>query len=83
VSSFVAFSVGAFVPLLPWFFTEGTAATVVSLVVALVAAAAVGVTLAVFTQRSKIRTAARQAGIAAVAAGLTWVIGNIAGTAVT
>lgn len=82
VWSFLSFSVGAVVPLLPWFFGSGTAATVVSITLALLAALVVGATLAIFTQRSKIRTALRQAGIAAAAAAVTWVIGNIAGTAV-
>lgn len=83
VWSFVSFALGAFVPLLPWFFASGAAATIVSLVLALLAALVVGATLAVFTQRSKMRTALRQAAIAAAAAGVTWVIGSIAGTAVT
>lgn len=81
--SFVSFAAGAFVPLVPWLFGSGAAATIASITLALLAALIVGATLAVFTQRSKIRTALRQAGIAAAAAGITWVIGNIAGTAVT
>ena len=33
VSSFVTFAVGALLPLIPWFFTRGTAAVVASVVV--------------------------------------------------
>jgi VIT1/CCC1 family predicted Fe2+/Mn2+ transporter len=81
-SSFVAFGVGAILPLLPWFFTEGTGAVLVSVVVGLVAAAVVGVVLAHFTERSKVWTAARQVGIAAVACAVTYAIGSVVGTAV-
>jgi VIT1/CCC1 family predicted Fe2+/Mn2+ transporter len=78
-SSLVAFSVGAIIPLAPWFVAAGTAAVVISVVLALVAALAVGTALAVFTGRSKARSALRQAGIAAFAAVVTWVLGSLVG----
>ena len=81
-SSFVAFSFGAAVPLVPWLVGSGTTATVLSVVLGLLAAAVVGVVLAVFTERSKIRTAARQVGLAAAACGLTFVIGSLLGVTV-
>ena len=75
-SSFVAFSVGAIVPLIPWFITEGTAAIVASALLGVIAAAAVGATLAKFTERSMVRTATRQVGWAVAAASVTWLIGS-------
>jgi VIT1/CCC1 family predicted Fe2+/Mn2+ transporter len=81
-SSFVAFAIGAILPLIPWFFMEGNAATITSVVVGLVAAAAVGATLARFTQRSTLRTAGRQVGLATAACLLTWAIGSILGATV-
>ena len=81
-SSFVAFSFGAAVPLVPWLVGSGTAATFLSVALGLLAAAVVGVVLAVFTERSKIRTAARQVGLAAAACGLTFVIGSFLGVTV-
>ncbi len=81
-SSFVAFAVGAILPLLPWFFSDGNGAIVASAVIGLVAAAAVGVTLAVFTERSKTRTAARQVGWATAACALTWLIGTALGASI-
>ena len=42
VSSFVSFSVGAIVPLVPWFFGGGTAAVVASIVLGAIAALARG-----------------------------------------
>lgn len=82
ISSFIAFAIGAVLPLLPWFITEGTAAMVASVVIGLLSAALVGVALAQFTERSKVRTAARQVGWAAGACVVTFVIGSLLGTTV-
>lgn len=82
LSSFVAFAIGAIIPLLPWFFGEGTAALVASIVLGLTAAAAVGVALAFFTRRSKLRTAARQVLLGSGACLLTWLIGSLLGASV-
>lgn len=82
VSSFGAFAVGAFVPLAPWFLVDGTAAVLASVIVGLIAALSVGWVLAVFTERSKIKTMARQAGLAIAACGLTWAIGSLLGATV-
>jgi VIT1/CCC1 family predicted Fe2+/Mn2+ transporter len=81
-SSFVAFAVGAALPLLPYFVAGGLGAAVASVIIGLVAAAAVGATLAVFTERSKIRTAIRQVGLAAAACVLTVGIGGVLGATV-
>src|SRR5438874_4331611 len=51
VSSFVAFAIGALLPLLPWFFGSGTAATIASIVLGAVASVVVGALLARFTGR--------------------------------
>jgi VIT1/CCC1 family predicted Fe2+/Mn2+ transporter len=78
-ASFVAFCVGALVPLMPWFFGEGTAATVASIVAGALGAVVVGAVLARFTERPVARSAARQLLIAAVAAGVTYVVGSLVG----
>lgn len=82
VSSFVAFTLGALIPLLPWFFTEGTGAVIASALLGLVAAGTVGAVLARFTERSIVRTAARQIGWATVACAVTWLIGSWLGSVV-
>ena len=81
-SSFVAFAIGAILPLIPWFFMEGSGAILASVIIGLVAAAAVGATLAHFTERSKVRTAARQVLIAVAAGAITWLIGSLLGATV-
>lgn len=82
ISSFIAFSLGALLPLMPWFFAEGNAAIIASAILGLVAAATVGIVLARFTERSMLRTAARQVGWATVACAVTWVIGSWLGNVV-
>ncbi len=82
VSSFVAFAIGALIPLFPWFFAEGNGAIVASAILGLVSAAAVGITLARFTERSAVRTAARQVGWAVAACAATWLIGSWLGAVV-
>lgn len=81
-SSFGAFAIGAALPLVPWMIGGGAAATIASVVIGLIAAALVGVVLAVFTERSKVRTAARQVGLAVAAGGLTFAIGSLLGATV-
>lgn len=83
VGSFLSFCVGALVPLIPWFVGSGTAAVWWSLVLAVAAAAVVGVALASFTGRSAWYSAARQALIASVAAGVTFAVGRALGVTVT
>ncbi|MEL7158858.1 MAG: VIT1/CCC1 transporter family protein, partial [Actinomycetota bacterium] len=66
LSSFVAFSLGAAVPLLPWLFGAGDLATIASVVLGLFASAVVGLVLATFTERSRLVTVGRQVGLAKV-----------------
>jgi VIT1/CCC1 family predicted Fe2+/Mn2+ transporter len=82
VTSFVAFAIGALLPLIPWFFAEGDAAIIASTVVGLTAAAIVGVILARFTERSMWRTASRQVAWAAGACLATWLIGSWLGATI-
>jgi VIT1/CCC1 family predicted Fe2+/Mn2+ transporter len=83
VGSFFAFAVGAIVPLVPWFFAEGTGAVVASILLTVVAAAAIGFLLGTFTGRSRLFSAARQVAIAVVAAGVTFGIGHLVGVETT
>jgi VIT1/CCC1 family predicted Fe2+/Mn2+ transporter len=80
LSSFLTFALGAFIPLLPWLWIKGTGAIVASVVLSAVAAVAVGMVLAAFTQRSLVRSALRQLVITAVAAAVTYGVGRGIGT---
>jgi VIT1/CCC1 family predicted Fe2+/Mn2+ transporter len=76
-SSFVSFSVGAVIPLLPWFFISGVGAIIASIVLGTVSALAIGWGLGVATGRSPLKGALRQLGIAAVAAAVTYGVGSL------
>jgi VIT1/CCC1 family predicted Fe2+/Mn2+ transporter len=79
VSSFVFFSIGALLPLLPWFFIDGQEAMVASVVLGLLGAASVGFALAYFTDGSKLRLSSRYVIIAACSAAVTFAIGSAVG----
>lgn len=81
-SSFLAFAIGALVPLLPWLFTRGGAALGTSIVLGALAALVVGASLARFTGRSAARSAVRQLLWAAVPAAITFGIGAVVGVGV-
>ena len=81
-SSFFAFAIGALLPLFPWFFGSGAAATVASVILGFIGATVVGALLARFTGRSIIFSASRQVAIATVAAGTTFLVGNLVGVGV-
>jgi VIT1/CCC1 family predicted Fe2+/Mn2+ transporter len=79
-SSFGAFAVGAILPVVPWFFGSGAAATWASLIIGLSAAALVGFLLATFTERSRVRTVTRQVLLAAGSCGVTFLVGKAVGS---
>ena len=82
ISSFLAFAVGAIVPLFPWFFGAGTAAIVASIVLGAITALVVGTALARFTGRPASRSAARQLLLTAGPAALTYGLGSVVGVGV-
>ncbi len=79
LASLVMFSLGAFLPLLPWLFLHGSVAVVTSVVLAAVGSVALGGVLGHFTGRSKVTSALRQLGLTAVAAAITSGIGHLVG----
>jgi vacuolar iron transporter family protein len=78
-ASFGAFAAGAFVPLLPWLLTSGSAAIISSVAAAAIAALASGALLGAVSGRSKWRSALRQLAIGTVAAAVTYGVGRLVG----
>jgi VIT1/CCC1 family predicted Fe2+/Mn2+ transporter len=76
-SSLVTFSLGASVPLLPWFLDAGTSATVGSLVLALIAAFAIGAYLGSRASGRWLFSGLRQVFVLILAAGATYLIGTL------
>ncbi len=81
-SSFVAFSLGAIVPLIPFLFTSGATALVVSAGLSAVTLFAVGSAMTILTGRGVLFSGARMLGIGAVAAAITYGVGRLVGVAV-
>ena len=78
-SSFVTFSIGASIPLIPYFFGSGTAALVAAVILGAVAALTVGALLARFTGRPVGLSAVRQLVFSAIPAAITFGIGTAVG----
>jgi vacuolar iron transporter family protein len=81
-SSFLAFAIGALVPLVPWFVGSGSAATIASAVAAIVAAVVVGVVTARMVERPVASVAGRQLLFTVVPAAITYAIGSAVGVGV-
>jgi len=80
--SFGAFALGAIIPLAPFLLTEGLAAIVISVVLALIALFVVGALVSLLTGRGLLFSGLRQVGIGGAAAAVTFVVGSIIGVAV-
>jgi VIT1/CCC1 family predicted Fe2+/Mn2+ transporter len=81
-TSFVLFSIGAIVPVLPYFFLSGTVAVVVSAALSVVGLFTIGALITLFTGRGALYSGGRQVAIGAAAAALTYVVGRLIGGAV-
>jgi VIT1/CCC1 family predicted Fe2+/Mn2+ transporter len=77
--SFVAFAVGAAVPLVPFLVTSGSAALGAAGVLAGVALFSVGALISLVTDRSALRSGGRQLVVGALAAAGTYVVGRLVG----
>jgi len=80
--SFVAFALGAVVPVIPYLIGSGTAALVASLGLSLVALFAVGAAVSLLTGRSALFSGTRQLAIGLGAAAVTYAIGSLIGVSV-
>jgi len=79
IGSFLAFAIGAFVPLLPFILLTGGTALAVSIGLTSLALFAVGASVSLLTGRSALYSGARQLLIGIAAAGITYVIGSLIG----
>jgi VIT1/CCC1 family predicted Fe2+/Mn2+ transporter len=82
VSSLFSFSVGAAVPLVPWFFLRGLPAVAISVCAVALCSVVIGVLLSQATGRPPVRSAFRQVVVCMVAAGVTYLVGRLVGISV-
>ena len=79
IGSFLAFAIGAVIPVIPYLVLDGTAAFAVSLGLSLVALFGVGAAVSLLTGRGLIFSGFRQLGIGLAAALVTYAIGSLIG----
>ena len=79
VSSFLAFAVGALIPVIPFFFGASVGLVAASLVVSAIALFTVGAVLSLFTGRGVLFSGGRQLAIGGVAAVITFGLGKLIG----
>ncbi len=82
-SSLALFSVGALIPLAPWFFTQGGVAEAWSVVLTAGTSLVVGGAISSSSGNSAVRGGARQLAIVVLASAITYGIGSLFGTAVS
>ena len=82
-SSFASFGIGAFVPLLPFLLSTGTAALLGSIALTAMSLFAVGAAISLFTGRNALRDGLRMLVIGAAAGGVTFVVGKLVGVSLT
>jgi VIT1/CCC1 family predicted Fe2+/Mn2+ transporter len=79
VGSFLAFGIGAILPVIPFFFGGSTALVILSLAISGAALFSVGALLSLFTGRDVLFSGGRQLIIGAVAAAITFGLGSLIG----
>jgi vacuolar iron transporter family protein len=82
-SSFVMFSIGALVPLVPFLFTSGEEAVMISASLSGVTLFGVGGAMTILTGRGFLLSGTRMLAIGAVAAAITYGVGKLLGVAIS
>jgi VIT1/CCC1 family predicted Fe2+/Mn2+ transporter len=82
VASLVTFAIGAFVPLIPWYFFDGARAAEISIGGSVIAAFAIGALLGYHTDRRWLVGGIRQVIVIALAASVTYGAGRLFHTVV-
>lgn len=77
--SFVAFTIGALIPLIPFLLLSGSTAFVTSIVASLVALAVLGFGISRLTHRPALFSSVRQVLLGGVAAAVTFAVGSLVG----
>ncbi|MGB9428680.1 MAG: VIT1/CCC1 transporter family protein [Gammaproteobacteria bacterium] len=81
ISSFIAFAIGALIPLLPFLWSHSAHALIWAIALTAVALFATGATVSLFTGRGLLWSALRMVLIGVLAAGATFLVGRLFGVA--
>lgn len=80
VTSFLLFSLGAIVPVFPYFFAAGSTALIASVILSVLALFAIGAAITLITGRSALQSGLRQVLFGVAAAAITFAVGRFVGT---
>jgi VIT1/CCC1 family predicted Fe2+/Mn2+ transporter len=79
ITSFLLFAIGAIIPVIPYFFTGGMSAVLVSAVLSAMGLFLIGAAITLFTGRSVLYSGVRQMVFGLAAAAVTYLIGRLIG----
>jgi vacuolar iron transporter family protein len=79
ITSFLLFSAGAIIPVLPYFFTQGTTAVIISVTLSVIGLFGIGAAITIITGRSALLSGLRQVLFGVTAAAITFGIGRLFG----
>jgi VIT1/CCC1 family predicted Fe2+/Mn2+ transporter len=82
-TSFFLFAIGALVPIIPFFFSEGLPAIAAAAILSGLALFLVGVGITIVTGQGALRSGLRQLGFGLAAAAITYAVGSLLGVAVS
>ncbi|MCA1832308.1 MAG: VIT1/CCC1 transporter family protein [Actinomycetota bacterium] len=83
ISSFVAFAIGAFIPVLPYLFMTGGGAILLAAVLSGIALSLVGLGISILTGRSGFVSAFRMLFLGAASASITYGVGSLVGASIS
>jgi vacuolar iron transporter family protein len=83
IGSFIAFVIGAIIPVIPYIFLSGSAAFAISLGASLVAMFLVGAAVSLLTGKNPLFSGVRQVMLGGAAAGVTFLVGRLIGVSVS
>jgi VIT1/CCC1 family predicted Fe2+/Mn2+ transporter len=79
ITSFLLFSAGAIIPVVPYFFVEGTTAVSISIILSVIGLFAIGAAITVITGRNALVSGLRQVLFGVTAAAITFGVGRLFG----
>jgi VIT1/CCC1 family predicted Fe2+/Mn2+ transporter len=79
ITSFLLFSAGAIIPVVPYFFSEGTTAVIASVTLSVIGLFIIGAAITVITGRNALLSGLRQVLFGVTAAAITFAIGRLFG----
>ena len=82
-SSFLAFAVGAVIPIFPYFLLQGRSAFLSSTLICVAALFVIGALISIFTGRNMVYSGVRMVAIGAITSTITFLVGRLVGVSIS